>query len=137
MAGMSIQDRYDEICKLSGLSEEVVRRVFKATKQSIANSLRQGESSTVPGIVTITPEVRQKLNIGGQSVTRYIKLKAKASSAIESEIANIDSFIQSKAELSKEEYEAEMQSKLFLKDPILNAPEEAQGVRVSQINALL
>jgi hypothetical protein len=137
MSRMSIQDRYDEICKLSGLSEDVVRRVFKATKQSMAKSLRQGEPSTVPGIVTITPEVRQKLSIGGQSLTRYIRLKAKASSALESEISKLDNFESDSDTLTEEEYEAEIQAKLFLKDPELNAPEKPKGIRVSQINALL
>jgi hypothetical protein len=81
-----IQDRYDDIVKISGLSEEIVRRVFKATRQSIAKSLKNGEKGIIPGIVTVVPVVRNRLDIGGETMSQYVKLKAVVSSAVENEM---------------------------------------------------
>lgn len=92
MTGMNIQDRYDDISELSGLSEEIIRRVFKATRQSLAKSLLRGERATLPGICTLTPELKNKIDIGGESMTTYIKLKASASSAMETELSKVKEF---------------------------------------------
>lgn len=86
MADMNIQARYNEICALSGLSEDVVRRVLKASRQSLAQSLKRGERATLPGICTMIPEIKNRLAVGGTSMTSYIKVKAKASNALASEL---------------------------------------------------
>ena len=65
MTGMNIQDRYDDIASKSGLSEEIVRRVLKASRESLAFSLKKGERATLPGICTFTPEIKNSINIGG------------------------------------------------------------------------
>lgn len=85
MTGMNIQERYDDIVKISGYSENVVRQVLKATRQSILNSLCDGERSTVPGICTLTPVVRYGLSVGAQTVTA-VRIKASASNSLENDI---------------------------------------------------
>lgn len=92
MNGIGIQERYDDICEKSGLSEEIVRRVFRATRESIVSSLLKGERSTIPGIVSFTPEIRNKINPGGKSLTPYIKIKSGASTALETELAKQQCF---------------------------------------------
>lgn len=92
MKGVSIQERYDEICQLSGLSEEIIRRVFKATRESLVKSLLQGERATLPGVVTLTPEIRTKVGLGGDNLIPYIKIKASASTALETEVAKQQGF---------------------------------------------
>ena len=43
MTGMTTQERINDICNISGLSEEIVRRVMDAERKSVAKSLRKGE----------------------------------------------------------------------------------------------
>lgn len=91
MDGMSVQERIEDICKISGLSEEIVRRVLNAEKQSIIKSLRRGERATLIGRCTIRPEIRTKLGVYGQE-KRYIKLIAKPAPALEAELADLEDF---------------------------------------------
>ena len=92
MNGMTTQERYDDICRISGMSEDIVRRVLNAEKQSICNSLRRGERATLIGRVTIRPELRQRICIGGET-QGYVKLKATVSSALASEFETVKEFM--------------------------------------------
>lgn len=83
MKGISIQERYDDIVKRSGFSEDVVRQVLKVTKQSLVDSLKKGERATLPGVCTVTAETRYRLDENGNPKIKYIKLKASPSSALE------------------------------------------------------
>lgn len=129
MTGMNIQDRYDDICKTSGLSEEVVRRVLKAARQSLVKSIKNGERATLPGIVTITPSFKNKIDIGGNSMTQSVKLKAKPSASLETDLNNITEFVQDVCE------DNTALSRLNIKNPeLVTAPE---GIITNQIDALL
>ena len=55
---MNITDRYEDIAKRSGFSEDIVKRILKATAQSLAHSLQQGETATLPGICRLTPNIK-------------------------------------------------------------------------------
>lgn len=92
MDGMTTQERYNDICKICGLSEDIVRRVLNAERQSIANSLKRGERATLIGRVTIRPELRYKIGIGGAQIGS-IKLKSTVSSALAAEFDGIENFI--------------------------------------------
>jgi nucleoid DNA-binding protein len=141
MSDMSLQERYDEVARLSGLSEEVIRRVYKATRQSIALSLKRGERATIPGICSITPELRNKIDREQCKVVTTIKIKAKASTALESELDRINSFE------DKNNTEAESKEQEGLKNLTYMSSEEfsqfdkfgrnTSGVITKQINALL
>lgn len=91
MNGMTTQERLDDICKISGLSEDIVRRVFDAERQSIAKSLRKGERATLIGRCVIRPEIRSKIEIGGTSV-RYIKLSSSVAASMESLLKDMTDF---------------------------------------------
>ena len=91
MKGMTAQERYEEISKLSGFSTDVVRRVLSAEKQSIINSLKRGERATLMGRCVIIPELRRKLEVGG-NFSYCIKLKAKPASALESALRDLTDF---------------------------------------------
>lgn len=91
MKGMSTQERYNDICRISGMSEDIVRRVLNAEKTSISNSLKRGERATLIGRVTIRPELRTKVEIGG-AVKHYVKLKSEVSNALEADFLDIDHF---------------------------------------------
>lgn len=133
MAVMTIQDRYDDIAARSGLSEEIIRRVFKASRESLAVTLKQGERATLPGICTITPEIRNKINRVDGVIANYIKLKASPSSAMESELSKIAKF-QSKAEDDENRLkEEEGLSRLNFS----KADNKQYGIRTPQISALL
>ena len=135
---MSIQDRYNDISKKSGLSEEIIRRVFKATRESLATSLKKGDRGTIPGICTMIPEMKSKLNIGGESVTRYIKVKCIPSSAMETELSKINQFNDDN-EAGNTVTDEEVMTKLqFIEHGnfrLLN--ENESGIRTAQISALL
>lgn len=122
MTEMSVQARYNEIVALSGQSEEVVRRVLRAAKQSMAQSLRNGSRATLPGICTMIPEQREKLLIGSIVPVKYIKVKAKVSNAMETELNKT-------AEVPVE------QENSMDKLNIIN--DQPSGIRTRQISALI
>jgi len=130
MIDMNINDRYEEIAKLSGLSEDIVRRVLKASKQSIAKSLAQGNKATLPGICTLTPEIRSKIEVGKQGLVDYVKVKAKASASMESEVSSL---LQGRN--SNEEIENKATELNFISNDDSNGSDV--GIRLKQINALL
>ncbi len=112
---MTVQERLADISKRTGLSEEIIRRVFSGETASILDSLKRGEPATLIGRCSITPELRNKLSIGGE-VRGKIKGNVKLSGALESELAKITSF--EKAADDDEEMPT------------------ASGVRVMQLSAL-
>jgi hypothetical protein len=138
MSEMSLQERYDEVSSISGLSEDIIRRVYKATKESMAQSLKRGERATLPGICTITPEIKSKINYKEGVVSNYIKLKAKPSTAMESELDRLNNFdIADNKE--KEQAEEEGLKKLNYMTPELKtySYRSSDGIRTKQISALL
>ncbi len=110
MLGMTTQERIDDICNISGLSEEIVRRVMTAEKESIAKSLRKGERANLIGRAVIRPEIKRKLVVGGSFET-YIKLNATVAASLESMLDDLSEFE-------------------------VNTVEEEQGIRLNQIPAL-
>lgn len=138
MTGMNIQERYDDISNISGLSEEIIRRVFKAARQSLAKSLKQGERATLPGICTLTPELKNRIDIGGESMTTYIKLKASASSAMETELGKISNFdITSEDDRISSEEKGLQRLRLTEDYEIARYQPNKSQIRTTQINALL
>lgn len=138
MVGMNIQERYDDISAISGLSEDIIRRVFKATRESMAKSLKKGERATLPGICTIVPDLRQRLDIGGENVVSYIKLKASSSSALETELQKLNSFENEEDVQKKEDIEQERLTKLnFSAEKIPRYYSSDIGIRTTQISGLL
>lgn len=131
MSDMSLQGRYDDICKISGLSEDIVRRVLKASRQSLAKSAKRGQRSTLPGICTIIPELKQRIELGGTEVTSYIKLKAVPSNALASELDKLSKF-----ENEEENINENRDTKLnYLTNKEFN--ESTKGIRTTQISALM
>lgn len=137
MTDMSIQDRFDDIVRRAGLSEDIVRRVLKASRESLAVSLKKGQRATLPGICTMVPEVRSRVNIGAESVTNYIKIKANPSSAMESELSKLGKFNSSDEEAFEAEREKQALSRLRFKDPTKKSFGDNVEVRTNQISALL
>lgn len=127
---MNIQDRYNEISKISGLSEDVIRSVLKACRQSLAKSLKHGDRATLPGICTMLPEIKNKVEIGGTTVTSYIKIKVKPSNAMASELEKISKF---EKNISDEDNDSTL--KLNFVDS--SSSDDESGIRIKQINALL
>lgn len=130
MLDMSIQERYNDICAISGLSEDIVRRVLSASRKSLTASLKKGRRATLPGICTMVPETRNKLNVGGDTVTRYIKIKSKPSNAMESELAKLSSFETSENKDTEG-------GKLNIVDSVDLFGQSKSGIRTTQISALL
>lgn len=91
MLGMTTQERIEDICNRSGLSEDIVRRVMNAEKESIAKSLRKGERANLIGRVVIRPEIKRRLVVGGEFET-YIKLNATAAASLEAMLDDLSSF---------------------------------------------
>lgn len=128
MLDMNIQARYKDVAKLSGLSEEIVRRVYKATRESLSNSLKKGCRATIPGICTLEPEIRHKMDFRTYEPKDYIKLKAKPSSAMESEFAQIEKFERDPKD--SDDVQEQDLLKLLMK-------QSNSGIRTTQISALL
>ena len=132
MRNMSISERYDEIAKLSGLSEKIIRSVFNATKQSLEESLKRGERATLPGIVTFKPEIRIKTDYENGGIKNYIKVKAAASSVISGELEKQSAFIEpTKSDLD------DSAEKLNFTDISISIDDSEDHVRTHQISALI
>lgn len=130
---MNAQERYDDISAISGFSEAVVRGVLKASRQSLVKSAERGEKATLPGICTIEPELKHKIVAGGE-IKSFTKLKAKASSALETELLKINQFKKDATEKTDSGLE-----RLNLVNPQIPtySREEIEQVRTRQISALL
>jgi len=89
--GMTTQERYDDICRISGLSEAIVRRVLLAEKESIVNSLRSGERATLIGRCVIRPRMRKKVVIGG-NIENCVKLSVTATHSLRSALDDVKEF---------------------------------------------
>jgi nucleoid DNA-binding protein len=142
MAGMSIQERYDDIAAISGLSEEIIRRVYKATRQSVVKSLKKGERATIPGICTFTPELKDKINYKtqdeGNVLTKYIKVKASASPALDTELEKVNNFINAEDEEERLKREEIGMSRLnLINHELPRYNPNSDGVLTTQISALL
>ena len=152
MTGMNIQERYDDIAKISGLSEDIIRRVYKATRQSLAQSLKKGERATLPGICTFTPEISSRINRAKSNeeyitkedrayISKFIRIKAGVSSALETELEKLANF-ESEEDLQAKEAK-ELQGLQRLRVEKTNADfqsfrqQSINGVRTNQISALL
>lgn len=142
MTGMSIQDRYDDISAISGLSEDIIRRVYKATRQSVVKSLKNGERATIPGICTFTPELKDKINYKtqdeGSVLTKYIKVKANASPALDTELEKVNKFNNADDESERLRQEEAGMSRLnLINHELPRYNPNSNGVLTTQISALL
>ena len=84
---MGVNDRLNDISKRCGLSVDIVRAVIKAETDSIAESLTKCERATLIGRVTLKPEVRTRMCIGG-ALMDFIKVKATISSVLADSVNN-------------------------------------------------
>lgn len=88
---MTVQDRYDDICRRSGLSEEIVRRVLIAETDSCRDSLKNGEKVNLMGRCTIRPNIAYRASLSSSGgIERAVRLKAKANITLEESIRNAD-----------------------------------------------
>lgn len=125
---MNIQNRYEDMANISGLSEDIIRRVMKAARQSLAVSLKQGERATLPGICTLIPEIRHKLDLETKENVAFVKIKATASNSMTSELLKISEF---KSDDTLEDAEEKDVVALNIMDS------KEAGEKVYPINALL
>lgn len=84
MVDMNIGDRYNEIAKISGTSEAIVRAVLRACQQTTIKSLQGGYEVTIPGLVTFIPNVKAGIDIQKCDVRKYVGIRAKASQSLTS-----------------------------------------------------
>lgn len=96
MKGMNTQERLDDIRRICGFSEDIIRAVLKAERESILNSLKRGERATMIGRCVIRPEMKQRIAIGNQSdgvkTVNTVKLSIEVSPSLSSEMAEVREF---------------------------------------------
>ena len=129
---MTVSERYADISRRTGLSEDIIRSILSATRDSIADSLRREDRATIPGICTFTSEMRRmmKLNPETQSMesTKFVKIKSKPSEAFE-QLINTESSIQKMSEEHEKEFmESAMRGLNFV---------DTNVIRTKQIGALV
>lgn len=91
MDGMTVQARLEDISRRAGVSTDVVRRVLNAETASVTESLEHGERATLIGRVTLRPELRTRLAIGG-TLTQYVKVSATVASQLADHMEEIHEF---------------------------------------------
>ena len=99
---MTIQDRYDDIAKRTGFSEEIIREVFKATKASLVESLKNQEHCLLPGICYFDSEIYTKFDVMQQRTVETLRVKVKVSQSFQTEIDNSAEIERRKKEKEKE-----------------------------------
>ena len=128
---LTIDERLADISARTGLSKDMIRSVFSATRDSLAESLRREDRATIPGICTFTSEIRQTFvmddETGEAKQAPYVKVKVKPSQSFE-QIINTE---ESKQQMIKE-HELEFE-KLAARG--LNFM-DASVIRTKQIGAL-
>lgn len=88
---MTVNERLEDISKISGFSTEIVRKILNAEKESVTKSLKIGERATLIGRCTITPCMRQKIKVG-KGVRPCIKLQANVSNILRDELEELEKF---------------------------------------------
>lgn len=106
MSAMTLQQRYEDIAKRSGFSENVVKRVMSAQADSIIQSLKSGDSATIPQICKINPELRKCIKKdpnGGFIETKYIRVRAKPMYSLQEKLGDIEEYIEDTEENNEDE----------------------------------
>ena len=101
MRKMTVKERLEDVSERSGLSEDIIRRVFNAERESIIDSLKRGEKATLIGRCTIEPELRQRLDVGG-GLRKIVKLSARVSTSLSNELEDIEEFKDGEEEINME-----------------------------------
>lgn len=89
MNGMTTQERLDDICRRSGMSQDIVRKILNAEQASIIESLKKGERAALIGRCVLRPEVRERL-VGPDKFEKYVKVQATVSSTIQTALESLD-----------------------------------------------
>jgi len=97
---MTVNERLEDISRISGFSVEIIRKIQQAELESILNSLKKGERATLIGRCTIEPCIRSKIQPGG-GIVDYIKAKASVSHVISDALGELTGFETSDSESSK------------------------------------
>lgn len=85
---MNITDRYEDIAKKSGFSTDIIKRVLKATAQSLAESLKKGESATLPGVCRLSTNIKYKPDLATLEYENVLKLRAVALESLVKQVAD-------------------------------------------------
>lgn len=93
MAKMTLQHRYEDIARRCGLSENVVKRVLSAQADSVIDSLKEGESATVPLLCTLKPQMRKGMFVNeGMTERNYIKIKATPLDSLRNRMEQVEKY---------------------------------------------
>lgn len=131
MAEMTMQQRYSDIANKAGLSEDIVKRVLKASRDSLVDTLEEGYKAILPGIVTFEPKIRDRYK-SEMATGKYVKVGAKASASLGTDLAKRGGFVRGGDEEDRIEAEQEVANKL------LNFVEnKEEGIITRQISALM
>jgi hypothetical protein len=91
MRRMTVKERLEDISRRTGLSEDIIRRVLLAERDSIVDSLKRGERSTLIGRCVLIPELRNKLGVGGK-MGKTIRVIASVLDSLEAELRDLEGF---------------------------------------------
>lgn len=99
---MTVQERIDDIVKRTGMSEDIIRRVLVAEKESIVESLKRGEKATMMGRCVMEPGLKVKA-IAGEGIRQMIVVKCTPAYSIVQELATMKGYKQSELEYISDE----------------------------------
>lgn len=101
---MGVVELIDMTVKKSGLSESIVRAVIKGVIEASQETLKHGKTATIPGLCTMTPDIRMKLEVvnGVSKPVNYIKVNTKPTSSFEKGLTGIGGFIDDEEDEAEE-----------------------------------
>lgn len=121
---MTTTERVKDIEKRSGLSEQVVRAVLRAERESMMDSLKRGERVTLLGRCTVTPFKRGvPVSVDGTlQIKNYLRASARPLPSVLSELKACSDYNREEADVESPESIQELMEK--------------HGITIMQLSAL-
>lgn len=114
MLRMSKLERVTDIAQRCNMSEDIVRAVLKAERDSMMDSLKKGEKVTLPGRVIINPIIKRTPCIdsnGEVASAKYVSATAKPISSVFDELKALSGFEQTDTDFAEDSDLAEQLKK--------------------------
>ena len=101
-----VRQRYADISKRCGLSEDIVKRVLKAETEYTIEELKHGEQVILAGRCIMKPELVSRSSFKadeGLVINKGIKVKIKPTTSLESKLSMCSEFEEEDSDISEEE----------------------------------
>lgn len=83
---MNRKEQIEDIKQRTGISETIIREVFRGTRESLIESLKRGEVYNIYGICSFTTSDRVKIDVETQSKKDYKTVQVHPSPSLKDDV---------------------------------------------------